>query len=86
MSRPTSRYDSELQMFAEQPRDADLAHLRFLRWLGEHGRLEHTPAGPPTGLYACQPLASAGDTWCPTRQLVNPPLGAAAPDARRLKL
>ena len=29
----------------------DLAHLRFLRWLREQGRLEHAPAGPPIGLY-----------------------------------
>jgi hypothetical protein len=27
----------------------NIAHLRFLRWLVEHGRLEHLPANPPAG-------------------------------------
>ena len=46
------RYDGTLQMFVDQPRDADARHLRFLRWLGERGALEHEVAGPPCGSYA----------------------------------
>ena len=42
-------YDSRLQMFIERPRDVDLRHLRFLRWLAEHGELEHEVFGPPSG-------------------------------------
>jgi hypothetical protein len=47
-----SRYDPELQMFVDQPREPDLARLRFMRWLGEHGRLEHETAGRADGEYA----------------------------------
>jgi hypothetical protein len=42
---PTGRFDPELQMYAEQPHEPDPDHLRFLRWLAEHGRLEHEVAG-----------------------------------------
>jgi hypothetical protein len=43
------RYDSDLQMFVEESRDAQRAHLRFLRWLVERGDLEHPAFGPPSG-------------------------------------
>ncbi len=46
------RYDTDLQMYVEPPREPDPAHLRFLRWLCEHGRLEHRAAGAPAGEYA----------------------------------
>jgi hypothetical protein len=45
-------YDSEVQMFVQRPREIDLAHLRFLRWLAVRGSLEHEPAGRPYGVYA----------------------------------
>ena len=45
------RYDTDLQMFTESPRDPGRAHLGFLRWLAEHGRLEHETAGAPGGDY-----------------------------------
>ena len=45
----TRKYDSELQMFCEPMHELDLARLRFLRWLGEQGQLEHEIAGPPSG-------------------------------------
>ena len=38
------RYDSDLQMFVEEPRDVQRAHLRFLRWLVERQDLEHPAA------------------------------------------
>jgi len=50
--KQTGTYDSTLQMFREQPREADLARLRFLRWLGERGLLEHPVAGGPVGVFA----------------------------------
>ena len=43
------RFDGNLQMFCETPGAVNLAHLRFLRWLIEQKRLEHPPAGPPSG-------------------------------------
>jgi hypothetical protein len=46
-----SHYDSELQIFAEPPRDPTIAHLSFLRWLADHGRLEHETMGAPAGEY-----------------------------------
>lgn len=57
-------YDGDLRMFREAPRPVDTAHLRFLRWLVEQGRLEHPPAGPPGGELAqasdrAQPLVEA---------------------------
>ncbi len=45
----TKSYDGDLQMFAEAPAAVNLPRLRFLRWLAEQGRLEHSPAGPPSG-------------------------------------
>jgi hypothetical protein len=41
------RYDGDLQMLVEAPREANREHLLFLRWLAERGRLEHAVAGPP---------------------------------------
>jgi hypothetical protein len=34
-------YDPDLQMFTEQIREPDLAHLNFLRWLAARCQLEH---------------------------------------------
>ena len=42
-------YDGNLEMFREAPKGINVAHLRFLRWLVEQGRLEHLPYGPPQG-------------------------------------
>ena len=44
-----SRYDGNLQMFIEESREPGLPRLRFLRWLAEHGALEHQIAGPSSG-------------------------------------
>ena len=43
------RYDSDMQMFVEGPRELDLRRLMFLRWLTEQERLEHPAVGPSTG-------------------------------------
>jgi hypothetical protein len=51
-----SRYDPELQMFRDPPREPDPARLRFLRWLSEIRRLEHEPVGAPAGQYAAAVL------------------------------
>jgi hypothetical protein len=51
MDTGSSQYDAELQMFTDEPREPDLVRLRFLRWLAEHGRLEHETAGDPSGAY-----------------------------------
>lgn len=55
MYRQTA-YDGDLQMYVLPPREPDGRRLRFLRWLAEHGRLEHAIAGPAGG-----PLASLSD-------------------------
>jgi len=64
MSDPQS-YDSALEMFREAPRPLDPAHLCFLRWLADQGRLEHAPAGPPSGELAAltceRPVLTASD-------------------------
>lgn len=52
MAAKTSRYDGDLQMFTEAPREPRLAELRFLRWLAEQGQLEHRVFGPSVGRYA----------------------------------
>jgi hypothetical protein len=53
-----SHYDPSLQMFTAPPREPDLSRLRFLRWLGERGLLEHPPAGAPVGVYTVRLLLS----------------------------
>ena len=59
----TRHYDGDVHMFREEPREINVAHLRFLRWLIERGRLEHLPAGPPSGelapMRAARPLRKA---------------------------
>jgi hypothetical protein len=73
-------------MFADEPRDVDLAHLRFLRWLAERGWLEHGPAGPPAGLYASRPVANAAAPWNPIGQDDDPPIRVDVRNARRAML
>ncbi len=57
----TKNYDPELRMFREAPKPVSMAHLRFLRWLAERGKLEHPPAGPPSGPLAEPPPAPGLD-------------------------
>jgi hypothetical protein len=61
--KDVQNYDADLEMFRETPKPADVARLRFLRWLAERGRLEHLPAGPPRGAFAevdaARPLEAA---------------------------
>ncbi len=45
----SSRYDGSLQMFVDEVHAPDLAHLAFLRWLGERGLLEHDVYGASPG-------------------------------------
>ncbi|HZS02692.1 MAG TPA: hypothetical protein VFE37_28530 [Chloroflexota bacterium] len=45
-------YDAALGMFREPAKPVDLGYLCFIRWLVEEGRLEHLPAGPPSGEWA----------------------------------
>lgn len=46
-------YDSALQMFVEQKRDADQSRLEEVRWRVENGRAGVRPVlGRPTGMYA----------------------------------
>ena len=42
-------YDAVLHMHREDQKVVRLQHAKFLRWLAEQGRLEHYPAGPPSG-------------------------------------
>ena len=45
-------FDGDLGMFREESVAVDFARLNFVRWLVEHGKLEHPPAGPPSGPFA----------------------------------
>ena len=42
-------FDTALHMFREDQKPVRIPHAKFLRWLAENGRLEHYPAGPPSG-------------------------------------
>jgi hypothetical protein len=42
-------YDGSLQMFINAPKDIDMHRLVFMRWLAEHGKLEHGVAGESSG-------------------------------------
>ena len=53
----TRSYDADLRMFREAAKPVNVAHLRFLRWLVEHGKLDSPPAGPSSGSFA-ESLAS----------------------------
>jgi hypothetical protein len=64
------RYDSDLQMFVEEPRDVKREHLRFLRWLVERRRLEHPASGPPSGTFAMSSFC-----WISNRHCVPPRFG-----------
>lgn len=50
--KAVGHYDSELQMFVEEPREVDISRLRFFRRLAELGQLEHEVAGEPCGAFA----------------------------------
>jgi hypothetical protein len=47
-------YDSTLQMFVQTPQPIDMSRLTFMRWLAEHGKLEHHIAGPSSGPLVAQ--------------------------------
>jgi hypothetical protein len=51
-------FDGELKMFRDGERPVNMGALRFLRWLAEQGRLEHGIAGPSSGPFAEEPLAT----------------------------
>lgn len=50
------RYDTELQMFVDEPHDIDRRHLEFQRWLVERGLAGQGPAGEPSGPLAGPPI------------------------------
>jgi hypothetical protein len=49
MALQQRKYDADLQMFVDPPREPDMQRLAFLRWLVERRRLEHGPTGPSSG-------------------------------------
>ena len=55
MALQQRKYDGDLQMFVDPPREPDMARLTFLRWLVERRRLEHGPAGAPCGDFVTLP-------------------------------
>lgn len=64
MNVGTSRYDSELHMFRDNPRELNLDRLRFMRWLAERGRLEHEAAGESIGLLVLEELVDQPTAAC----------------------
>ena len=71
MNGKKPRYDTELQMFCEDPHDADVRRLVFLRWLVEHERFDHGVMGPSSGLYAVGPQPVANPEIPPTADRSN---------------
>ncbi len=57
------RYDAKLQMFVDEPREADPVRLGYHRWLAEHGKLEHAPAGASCGEYSHAGRFGPIDDW-----------------------
>jgi hypothetical protein len=53
-------YDGSLQMFVNAPKDIDLRRLVFMRWLAEHGKLEHETAGPSSGPFVAETDTGSG--------------------------
>jgi len=50
-------------MFIYQPKEVDMRRLVFMRWLAEHGKLEHDAAGPSSGpLVAAAASAASSPT------------------------
>jgi hypothetical protein len=47
--RDVTSFDSDLQMFRQTAKPVNVEHLQFLRWLIEHGRLDHPSTQPPDG-------------------------------------
>jgi hypothetical protein len=45
-------FDGDLGMYREETVAEDFARLSFVRWLVEHCKLEHPPAGPTSGPFA----------------------------------
>lgn len=43
------RFDTALHMFVEPARTVNRERLNFLRWLADHGELEHRVEGSPSG-------------------------------------
>jgi hypothetical protein len=44
--RDVTGFDGDLQMFRQTARPVNVEHLEFLRWLIEHGRLDHSSIQP----------------------------------------
>ena len=58
MALQPRKYDGDLQMFVDAPREADMQQLKFLRWLVERRHIEHGPAGPSCGDFVIGPRLS----------------------------
>lgn len=43
------RFDADLKMFVQPKKEADMNHLRFLRWCAENGFFDHYPLSVPRG-------------------------------------
>lgn len=47
--RELGRFDTALQMFVEKPKEADINHLRFMRFRAERGDFGYKPVSVPRG-------------------------------------
>lgn len=54
------KYNTELKLFQETLPPVNKGRLKFMRWLGVHGLLEHPIAGRPTGDLALAAVAQEG--------------------------
>jgi hypothetical protein len=64
------RYDDELQMYVDEPRDPKQEHLLFLRWLLEQKRLERPISDEPLPDEPTEPLSRPTERPAADRQCV----------------
>ena len=76
------RYDGTLQMFVQEPREADTRHLQFLRWLVEQGELANDITGPVDGVYL-NPAAEGPNTTPLAEQELGGAAGPFSPGGTR---
>jgi hypothetical protein len=64
------RYDDELQMYVDEPRDAKHEHLLFLRWLLEQEKIERPIADAPLSDEPVESISRLIERPAPNRQCV----------------
>ena len=64
------RYDDELQMYVDEPRDPKHEHLLFLRWLLEQEKIERPISDQPLSDEPIESISRLIERQAPNRQCV----------------